>query len=205
MRFCFGAFSSNFNPRFPRGKRRFHAPGFFHTTVISIHASRGGSDTSDNLAHNRDTVFQSTLPAGEATAAETQNQRPTNISIHASRGGSDPAREDNALHPRDFNPRFPRGKRPFCRAFKKAPFPHFNPRFPRGKRRCGPTSVTCLLNFNPRFPRGKRPIKFGSRFLYRPISIHASRGGSDHCEIAQEGGNQIFQSTLPAGEATTFP
>ena len=58
--------------------------------VISIHASRGGSDRQIVAELYVTSQFQSTLPAGEATAAETvQRQIETN-----------------------FNPRFPRGKRP---------------------------------------------------------------------------------------------
>ena len=38
-----------------------------HHIVISIHASRGGSDML-RLSFFVDTAFQSTLPAGEATA-----------------------------------------------------------------------------------------------------------------------------------------
>ncbi len=34
---------------------------------ISIHASRGGSDTWNSVPRNSSTLFQSTLPAGEAT------------------------------------------------------------------------------------------------------------------------------------------
>ena len=57
---------ANFNPRFPRGKRQY----------------RGGNRNVDNL-------FQSTLPAGEATVEVASVLRALMISIHASRGGSD--------------------------------------------------------------------------------------------------------------------
>ena len=61
-----------------------------------------------------ETVFQSTLPVGEATEAGLCTDRSRKISIHASRGGSDiPER------------------------FVQYPVQHFNPRFPRGKRRHG--------------------------------------------------------------------
>ena len=80
---------SNFNPRFPWGKRR---------KVRMV--------TSARIA------FQSTLPVGEATSRPRGWFSPGRISIHASRGGS-----DDACHPvgegcRYFNPRFPWGKRP---------------------------------------------------------------------------------------------
>ena len=57
------------------------------------------------------TVFQSTLPAGEATTE----------------------RERVADDRKNFNPRFPRGKRP-SKASDRERKNNFNPRFPRGKR-----------------------------------------------------------------------
>ena len=79
-----------FNPRFPRGKRPGMRVGemlqlLFQSTlpageatrnesrrdaavVISIHASRGGSDLTVPTAVRCIAIFQSTLPAGEATA-----------------------------------------------------------------------------------------------------------------------------------------
>ena len=56
--------------------------------VISIHASRGGSDYI-KLIFERSSLFQSTLPAGEATAYQQRAIDVIEISIHASRGGSD--------------------------------------------------------------------------------------------------------------------
>ena len=55
--------------------------------------------------------------------------------------------------------------------------------------------------FNPRFPRGKRRRQLASH-IQAPISIHASRGGSDHNDGCVSAGIERFQSTLPAGEAT---
>ena len=123
------------------------------------------------------------------------------ISIHASREGSDRSLPLSTVSTVNFNPRFPRGKRPFSIA--SAVFrSHFNPRFPRGKRRVRcpiaqpsgkfqstlpareatfivPPPVTKIPDFNPRFPRGKR-----RRRSWRPLPT---------C---------LFQSTLPAREAT---
>ena len=96
------------------------------------------------------TAFQSTLPAGEATILNLYFPVHFLISIHASRGGSDPL------------PPIPRASRGY-----------FNPRF-----------IASLS---------------GSMAL---ISIHASRGGSDLRWRSSEGDGP-FQSTLPAGEATS--
>ena len=58
-------------------------------TIISIHAPRGGSD--DAVLQNFTTTdeFQSTLPAGGATADFEWLLHDFIISIHAPRGGSD--------------------------------------------------------------------------------------------------------------------
>ena len=124
---------SNFNPRFPRGKRPVKRPPPPEPTPISIHASRGGSDT--------------------CTAPGTSG---TTISIHASRGGSDRQSHIHSSCKSNFNPRFPRGKR-LPQALRCLWSANFNPRFPRGKRldlsRGGHGRQHY---FNPRFPRGKR-------------------------------------------------
>ena len=101
---------------------------------ISIHASRGGRDTTTLTCQKLCTVFQSTRPVGDATAGESrailrstkfQSTRPvgdatvirdpeTNevqISIHASRGGRDYKRTCWNAFRYDFNPRVPWGTR----------------------------------------------------------------------------------------------
>ena len=123
---------------------------------ISIHASRGGSDQVTPDEYQAIARFQSTLPAGEATQDSRRKSDGQTISIHASRGGSDRGLSIENSLPINFNPRFPRGKRP-RHCLLAAPPKDFNPRFPRGKRRF-------FLSF------GKNEII---------ISIHASRGGSD--------------------------
>ena len=57
----------NFNPRFPRGKRPSGLGAVCHIVMISIHASRGGSDLKALTLKRHKHKFQSTLPAGEAT------------------------------------------------------------------------------------------------------------------------------------------
>ena len=126
----------NFNPRFPRGKRRGRLMADYFFKGISIHASRGGSDATISNASGLPIRFQSTLPAGEATLSA---------------------------------------------AAWAATRTYFNPRFPRGKR------------LNP----WDTPLR-----LYH-ISIHASRGGSDLISYSSSIASKKFQSTLPAGEATT--
>ena len=148
----------DFNPRFPRGKRRWLLRPCFPKLSISIHASRGGSDVSLPTVlwsacnfnprfprGKRPTAiiglgvfsqFQSTLPAGEATLLPGLCMFWKTISIHASRGGSDPALS-LAVHrrPEDFNPRFPRGKRPLIACFIVVVF-GFQSTLPAGEATC---------------------------------------------------------------------
>ena len=173
-------------------------------------------------------IFQSTLPAREATSGLTR------WTWTAS----------------NFNPRFPRGKRrgrgsnivklikfqstlpareatlsfrlKVLRDLFQSTLPareateaafyfdvvhhDFNPRFPRGKRQSG-SGDGCYIwrNFNPRFPRGKRLTMAGLKAGATAISIHASREGSDRHSQGQVGAEMLFQSTLPAREATKYP
>ena len=197
------AWAAYFNPRFPRGKR----PGIrgnLWTAMISIHASRGGSDLRRpdrrfSLMHFNPRFprgkrpistmwrmltrrFQSTLPAGEATTMDWIDW----------------------IRLRDFNPRFPRGKRRRCfHAFSPPTF-NFNPRFPRGKR---PSIFNKLYNrdsnFNPRFPRGKRQLQVGCKEEAMIISIHASRGGSDAGEAFRSDAGNNFNPRFPRGKRQT--
>ena len=161
LRYHYLIFSKNFNPRFPRGKRRQSSPPLF---LLS--------------------VFQSTLPAGEATLTDSK--------------------ESSAKV--NFNPRFPRGKRPFCVMTTDLSLP-FQSTLPAGEAtqkyhlflgepmisihasRGGSdmkfnSRYSVTGDFNPRFPRGKRPSEFGC-LASLSISIHASRGGSDHIRPAR--------------------
>ena len=124
--------------------------------------------------------FQSTLPAGEATVFPVIDLAgPRAISIHASRGGSDSLLDGNMETTKNFNPRFPRGKRQRQALMACSNSTYFNPRFPRGKRR------------NDRIQRF-RPVKFQSTLP----------AGEATLSLAIFGLSSRFQSTLPAGEAT---
>ena len=103
---------------------------------------------------------------------------------------------------------------------------NFNPRFPRGKRHPGSILSIRCLSISIHASRGGSDLLYKSVFRGMYISIHASRGGSDnttdahrvmYCAIsihASRGGSDAgdtlnglkegikFQSTLPAGEAT---
>ena len=110
----------NFNPRFTRGKRPVASalapytipfqstlPAGEATTVekkaavspaISIHASRGGSDSVKRGWQGFYALFQSTLSAGKATSGLQATAQYLSISIHASREGSDQWCEHSCGH-----------------------------------------------------------------------------------------------------------
>ena len=124
---------------------------------ISIHASREGSDRTGQTEMSLTAVFQSTLPARDATLPTGYWACMLAISIHASREGSDPIPLSWIGNRVYFNPRFPRGKRLPNRRQCASQQHDFNPRFPRGKRLITGLPETGGDYFNPRFPRGKRP------------------------------------------------
>ena len=67
------------------------------TEVISIHASREGSDLKITGREEYAMLFQSTFPAGEATTTSARSEDVPPISIHASRGGSDLENTGNTI------------------------------------------------------------------------------------------------------------
>ena len=168
---------------------------------ISIHASRGGSDFPPSASCTWPGYFNPRFPRGKRRAVSRKSPLTNTY----------------------FNPRFPRGKR------QKTALPplkslYFNPRFPRGKRQRKAKGAVCpcgfqstlpareatkgpagkrwaMSYFNPRFPRGKRPLTPPPPEK-KEISIHASREGSDYSRFARTFRRVIFQSTLPAREAT---
>ena len=171
-------FYAYFNPRFPWGKRRGNIARKIRYYVISIHASRGGSDF--NFRQHQSRGF---------------------ISIHASRGGSDAGDGDISSRARLFQSTLPVGEATARHRISRAS-KAFQSTLPVGEAtaayaawakennisihasrggsdRASPSSTAPATNFNPRFPWGKRQQK-GLISGYR----------------------LLFQSTLPVGEAT---
>ena len=147
--------------------------------IISIHASREGSDAMFSRLSSGDWLFQSTLPAREATKTIA------GIGSTAVFQSTLPAREateaDSAvlLPGRNFNPRFPRGKRPHCLL-----------------------TVMLLLKFQSTLPAREATSRPSGGAFLLVISIHASREGSDPVHSMLRPAACLFQSTLPAREAT---
>ena len=103
--------ASYFNPRSPWGERQYLHEHPSHTSSISIHAPRGGSDVSLLLLMRMCRKFQSTLPVGGATLVKHSLFTNVSISIHAPRGGSDASTRLTVSGVSHFNPRSPWGER----------------------------------------------------------------------------------------------
>ena len=101
------------------------------------------------------------------------------ISIHASRGGSD--------------------QRVYCNRYPRY---GFQSTLPAGEATCDILSYTYNKSISIHASRGgsDKPAEFED--LQPGISIHASRGGSDKVKALKLQEECLFQSTLPAGEAT---
>ena len=168
--------------------------------VISIHAPRGGSDTSPRrrgygqphfnprspwgerracaAGPARAKKFQSTLPVGGATSRMLQSIAYLVISIHAPRGGSDGSMPANICCTRNINPRSPWGERQ-GRAFSFLNCSYFNPRSPWGERlRIAGPERSCR-QFQSTLPVGGATGRCLIQDKQQRISIHAPRGGSD--------------------------
>ena len=79
----------DFNPRFPRGKRPSRLQSFTMADMISIHASRGGSDQNVLQRQSRCLHFNPCFPRGKRRPVVSHHVVFIHISIHASREGSD--------------------------------------------------------------------------------------------------------------------
>ena len=104
----------------------------------------------------------------------------------------------------DFNPRFPRGKRPSWAA-RASFFVLFQSTLPARKATKNTSAKQVELVFQSTLPTGKATLL---GLLLQPIphiSIHASREGSDSQMRLSMADASSFQSTLPAGEATYMP
>ena len=170
---------ADFNPRSPRGERPLPRGNGRHTSAISIHAPREGSDRLHDLHGPGRYDFNPRSPRGE---------RPFPRLMRPSFG-------------RNFNPRSPRGERPLTIA---APvlLLNFNPRSPRGERRTVSCSPDNLGEFQSTLPA--RGATSGSRFSSSDTRFQSTlpARGATACSD-RTSAICSFQSTLPARGATT--
>ena len=155
---------NHFNPRFPRGKR----PQADVQHDVRLHFNPRfprGKRLCNPVFPLLQERFQSTLPAREATSRTCWKAPTRQISIHASREGSDRSNPILCGHGGNFNPRFPRGKRPCA---------------PPIARRCPTISIHASREGSD---------ASGQFWLTTDIiSIHASREGSDHLPTSRSCG-----------------
>ena len=127
--------ASDFNPRPPRGGRRYGGKGIYSVPTISIHALREEGDAACQFFKVLLYLFQSTPSARRATNMDYATDGKIPISIHALREEGDRSLQRCCRGGLGyFNPRPPRGGR--LRLLLPAPrTKNFNPRPPRGGRR----------------------------------------------------------------------
>ena len=148
--------SSYFNPRFPRGKRQ---PSF--------------------TSSRRQAIFQSTLPAGEATRRTT---RPT-VTMNY------------------FNPRFPRGKRRRSR-WRACWWNGFQSTLPAGEATFVDAPLYVIAAISIHASRGGSDKDAIIRGFNVKFQSTLPAGEATSLENDKAIMDALFQSTLPAGEAT---
>ena len=169
----------DFNPRTPRGVRRRTLDSVRSSRRFqSTHPARGATAYYGCFYCQR--KFQSTHPARGATDNGCVFGDTPKISIHAPREGCDGLGAISPLYFTNFNPRTPRGVRPFIAI---------------SARNGTPISIHA-----PR--EGCDDRRLHHQAIYGRISIHAPREGCDCFGGDGVTGAVIFQSTHPARGAT---
>ncbi len=203
---------SHFNPRSPRGERPASLSVTPESTDFNPRSPRGERLGLYGCfaAYNE---FQSTLPARGATRANEVDDVAGVISIHAPREGSD-AIGPSVIPPiRYFNPRSPRGERPFanhlttllmgfqstlpargatCQCQLEAAFFVFQSTLPaRGATHIAGAFVTMARRFQSTLPARGATRRPPAQPRHRCISIHAPREGSDAGVSPRRSGEMI--------------
>ena len=190
----------DFNPRSPRGERpdgqRIHAA--FQRFQPTLPA-RGATDVG--AREHRHNAFQPTLPARGATKALPCIDAEVVISTHAPREGSDPRGRRSPSSRRYFNPRSPRGERPYCLLFT-CPTPTISTHAPREGSDRGQRLHQfkhCLISTHA--PReGSDVLPVVGRGRIHAISTHAPREGSDRMALIVSRHSGHFNPRSPRGE-----
>ena len=168
----------HFNPRSPHGERRY----YFVTDITFVQfqptlPARGATTRFERRLTQRQ--FQPTLPARGATIFRTQLPHLSSISTHAPRTGSDKSNSARASSTLTISTHAPRTGSDFAGVCGAHTIKNFNPRSPHGERLSKPTSTKRPFSFQPTLPARGATIFIRARPLYKPISTHAPRTGSD--------------------------
>ena len=108
---CLAPAQRHFNPRSPQGERLMTSIAYKFAKKISIHAPRRGSDYADVYAAPDTLTFQSTLPAGGATALRSSMSTSLKFQSTLPAGGATWVLSFHVLAMFYFNPRSPQGER----------------------------------------------------------------------------------------------
>ena len=147
-----------------------------------------------------ETVFQSTLPVGEATSVREDASHADAISIHASREGSDRTADSSLQEGRYFNPRFPRGKRRRP-SVNVRPGGRFQSTLPAREATTLSLRILIVLTFQSTLPVGEATFRQGPHGA-DPGFQSTLPVGEATLYGHNPAGKREFQSTLPVGEAT---
>ena len=213
-----------FNPRSPWGERLAGKASTHSTSVISIHAPRGGSDhryyqkpchaqhfnprspwgerhakVADHFFRDE---FQSTLPVGGATCGRHSYHYVGQFQSTLPVGGATRFCSITVLG-RRISIHAPRGGSDFFGSLDLRLLINFNPRSPWGERRICSIFEGCRPEFQSTLPVGGATQVHIHDIYHITISIHAPRGGSDQSSGKRLERPMVFQSTLPVGGATT--
>ena len=189
---------TDFNPRFPWGKRRCDprgngADGYFNPRFP------WGKRLANHWEVALPIGFQSTLPVGEATPP--RGVRPPRVGFQSTLPVGEATRKDYFvwLGQLYFNPRFPWGKRraPFRIARSQSVF---QSTLPVGEATQNNASHIRLFSFQSTLPVGEATYVTSHYGIRRNISIHASRGGSDRSLLLQILRPEHFNPRFPWGK-----
>ena len=171
----------SFNPRTPRGVR----PGLDCPKVINYR-------------------FQSTHPARGATGQQEDYHLDQQVSIHAPREGCDSFPLVSPLCVICFNPRTPRGVRPWCAPTAQAGILFQSTHPARGATGAVPAASAGAWAISIHAPREGCDFEHNEIHVHTAISIHAPREGCDSVTASPIKWTMVFQSTHPARGATPF-
>ena len=190
-----GCRGPDFNPRPPRGERRFYNPLDYASHLISIHALREESDGSRCSGRREGWNFNPRPPRGERRGGPDHEENDHSISIHALREESDSGdaargqKEGISIH----------ALREESDSRRAPPVPvccYFNPRPPRGERppQRPHTGRSSVFQSTPSARRATQPRRrdHGDRL----ISIHALREESD--KLAEESSLNLLWISIHA-------
>ncbi len=146
--------------------------------MVSIHAPRAGRDVSALEILPVWSSFQSTRPARGATGKYLKLELVVLVSIHAPRAGRDVQTVGSGFIRDRFNPRAPRGARPFHFHAPESLDAFQSTRPARGATVSVFTFIFCGLFQSTRPARGATDCLHGCGFVLM-VSIHAPRAGRD--------------------------